>query len=70
MPHCLARVDQQKIPTLDKEKEELFLAGLGEKEIFFNNIDIDSNEFREIILEHFPRLKDGGGFRFLKGWLI
>lgn len=64
---CLSSPDQEKIPCTDFEKEELFEAGLGEKEICFENVDISQEEFKEIILQTFPRLEGGGGFRFLKG---
>lgn len=66
---CLAYRDQERIPTTDCDKEELYQAGLGEKEIIFENLEISQSEFRDIILENFPRLEAGGGFRFLKGFL-
>lgn len=64
---CLAYTVQDRSPTTDFDKEELYRAGLGEKEIVFENLDISQSEFRNIILESFPRLEAGGGFRFLKG---
>ena len=64
---CLAYRDQDRIPTTDADKEELFQAGLGEKEIHFDSLDIEQDEFKEILFSNFPRLKDGGGFQFLKG---
>ena len=42
-------------------------AGLGEKEIAFEDAIISQEDFHEIILEHYPRLREGAGFRFLKG---
>ena len=67
---CLARRDQQRSPTTESEREELYRAGLGFKDIVFNDIYINKEEFHESILENFPRLRYGGGFRFLKGWCV
>ena len=64
---CLAYRDQIKIPTTDFEKDELYQARLGEKEIVFESLDINQADFRSIILETYLRLVAGGGFRFLKG---
>ena len=46
---CLAYCDQTRIPTTDVEKDDLLQAGLGEKEIF-KDIDIDAEEFRDVII--------------------
>ena len=64
---CLAHRDQDRIPTTDAEKEELYLAGLWEKEIEFESLDIPLSEFCEKLFKSFPRLRDGGGFQLLKG---
>ena len=64
---CLAYHDQQRIPATDFEKEELYQAGLGEREILFSSLDISQEEFRELLYEYFPRLRDGGGYQLLKG---
>ena len=64
---CLAYIDQGNSPTSEASKDELFRAGLEEKEILFENVNISQEEFHKIILDHYPRLRDGGGFRFLKG---
>ncbi len=64
---CLAYRDQERIPTVDADKEELYQAGLGEKEIAFETLEMSQVEFRNLLLEHFPRLKEGGGFQLLKG---
>lgn len=63
---CLASHEQVRIPTTDWEKDALLEAGLGEKEIEFNDLNISADEFRDLLYEHFPRLKDGGGFKFYK----
>ena len=64
---CLGYRDQDRIPSTDAEKEELYQAGLGERELEFESLDLNQAEYREKILEAFPRLRDGGGFQLLKG---
>ena len=68
--YCLAYTDQDKSPTCEALKDELFRAGLGEKEISFEDSNISQEEFHDIILNHYPRLQEGGGFRFLKGDIV
>lgn len=64
---CLAYRNQDRSPTTNFDKDELFQAGLGEKEIIFPSLDIDAAVFKELLLEAFPKLKDGGGYQLLKG---
>ena len=40
--------------------------GLGEKKLTISNIDFRSSDFHAELIEAFPKLKDGGGFEFLK----
>ena len=61
--HCTG---QSHIPASENEKDELRSAGLGSKDITLC-IDANYEEFQAAILDTFPRLKDGGGYRFLKG---
>ena len=63
---CLAYRDQSKIPTTDTEKDDLLKAGRGEQIIEFDDVDMDANAFREVLLEAYPQLKDAGGFMFFK----
>ena len=63
---CLARKGQSRIPLTEAEKDTLFSAGLGEKELEFPILDATADEFWEILYEAFPRLKHGGGYQFLK----
>ena len=63
--YCLAYTGQDHVPTTDTDKEELFKAGLGEKDIEFESLDITQEEFKEYIFASFPRLREGGGFRLL-----
>ena len=43
---CLAYRDQDRSPTTDADKDELFQAGLGEKEITFPSLDMDAAAFK------------------------
>ncbi len=63
---CLARHDQTRIPTTDTEKDDLLEAGLGEKCIEFQSINIEGEEFREILYSTFPKLRNGGGFELCR----
>ena len=63
---CLAHVGQEKVPLREKEKDELFVARLGEKELEFDNLEASEEEFQETIFEGFPHLRDGGGYQFLR----
>jgi len=54
------------MPTTDVDKEELFRAGLGEREIEFELLDMIQEELKELIVASFPRLTKGGGFQLLK----
>ena len=62
---CLAYTDQQ-VPVREAEKDELFAAGLGEKEIVFDDLFASAEDFRDILYEAFPQLRDGGGYQLLK----
>lgn len=64
---CLAFCGQCRIPTSDFEKDQLLEAGLGEKEVEFVSLDMAFDEVKDVLFDVFPRLKDGGGFQFLKG---
>lgn len=63
---CLAWRNQQKIPTMDIEKDNLLEAGLGEKVVEFTSLEISGEEFKDILLCEFPKLRDGGGFELCK----
>ena len=43
-------------------EEELYLADLGEKETEFRILDASADEFKEILLNVFPRLQQGGWY--------
>jgi hypothetical protein len=59
---CFAHYKQHAIPKKDIEKDVLQQAGLGDAEIFFEDIHISSDEFREIIYSSFPLLTSGGRY--------
>lgn len=63
---CLAQRNQTSVPTSDSEKDDLFEAGLWEKEVHFGSLDLDAEGFKEVIINHFPKLKDGGGYQFCR----
>lgn len=63
---CLAYTDQEKSCSSNAEKNELTLAGLGEKKITIPDIDCSPQEFRKCITTAFPKLNAGGGFEYLK----
>ena len=64
---CLAFTGQDKSTTCEAEKDELFRASLGERDIVFEDVNISQEEFHAIIIDNFPRLQEGGGIRFLEG---
>ena len=63
---CLAYRDQEKIPTTDSQKEELLQPGLGEKEISFKNLNMSAESFRDCLQDHFPQLRNSGGYHLCK----
>ena len=63
---CLAFKDQTKIPVSIVEKEQLLRCGLGEKEIEFSELDMNADQFKQVLLTEFPSLNKAGGYQFLK----
>ena len=63
---CLAYCQQKKVPTTECERDELFEAGLGKKEIEFSTLEMDVNAFREVLYEAYPKLREGGGFQLCR----
>ena len=64
---CLSQCDQDSIPTTDREKDALLEAGLGEKKVCISDIDATADDFRSVMFEAYPKLKNAGGFLFAKG---
>ena len=46
---CLADKTQSRVPTTEQEKEVLYRAGLGEKEVEFDDIKMNSAQFKEVL---------------------
>lgn len=63
---CLSETNDEKVPTTTVAKNELILAGLGEKRVTITNVDCSAKEFQEVLFSEFPRLRQGGGVEFLK----
>ena len=63
--HILARHMFQQ----ENMRDEVKNVGLGDKNAVLD-IDASQEEFQSQILNLFPRLKDAGGYRFLKGNVI
>ena len=63
---CLAYAGQKRVPTTEDEKDELFVAGLGEKDIEFERLDLTAEEFKDVLLQAFPQLCEGGGYQLCK----
>ena len=63
---CLPKTEQARLPTTVKERNEIEVAGLGEKKITISDITCGSQEFTEIIYDAYPKLQKGGGFELLK----
>ena len=63
---CLAYVGQTRRPTNEAEREDLFLTGMAEKVVEFDDVDISTKEFKEIVFSAFPKLRDAGGFQICR----
>ena len=64
---CLSETGDNKVPSTSLHKNDLILAGLGEKNITIDDIDCTPEEFKDAIMLEFPKLREGGGFELLKG---
>ena len=59
---CLAYRDQNRIPTTELEKDELYEAGLGTKDIEFSSVNMNAEEFRDVLMRSYPKLRKAGVF--------
>lgn len=57
---------QDSFPTIDPDKEDLFQAGLGKREVEFVLLDMTQEKLKELIFASFPRLTKCGVFHLLK----
>ena len=64
--YCLAETDEERVPSTTLRKNELVLAGLGERSVTISDVNCTPQEFQEALLTEFPRLQQGGGFELLK----
>lgn len=64
--YCLSECRQSVIPCSNYERDVLLEAGLGEKRVFIPDVDASGEEFRSVLYEAFPKLKDAGGYSFGK----
>ena len=53
------------IPTTDRDKDTLLEAGLRECKVVIPDVECSAEEFRQVLLEVFPKLSDAGGYLFL-----
>jgi hypothetical protein len=63
---CLCNTSDERVPTTASARETLFLAGLGERKVQVPDIDCNTEEFREILMTEFPKLRNCGGFELLR----
>lgn len=61
---CLAQKEQISAPSRE-EKDELRVAGLGEKKVVLNK-ESNASDVMVELLSVFPKLAQGGGFEFLR----
>ena len=64
--YCLSECQQSVIPSSNYERDMLLEAGLGEKKVFIPDVDASGEEFRSVLYEVYPKLKDAGGYAFGK----
>ena len=64
--YCLSECRQSVVPQSNYERDILLEAGLGEKKVFIPDVDASGEEFRSVLYQAFPKLKDAGGYAFGK----
>lgn len=62
---CLHRTDAEQVPCKSSERLMLEEAGLREK-VLVVNMNFTPEEFRQLLLDAFPKLAGGGGFELLR----
>jgi hypothetical protein len=63
---CLSSCVDNQVPSSGSIKEALLQAGLGEKIVILPDIYGSKEDFMQIITSTFPKLKECGGFEFLR----
>ena len=54
------------MPSSSLRKNELVLAGLGEKTVTIPNVNCSPQDFQKALSTEFPKLQQGGGFELLR----
>ena len=62
--YCLVETDEKRVPSTSIKKNELVLAGLGEKNMTIPDVNCTPQEFQEALLNEFPKLQQGGGLNY------
>ena len=63
---CVPSCSAKTAPRKGSERQLLISAGLWEKSVTFPNMDCSPEEYRDQLLEAFPKLKDAGGYEFTR----
>ena len=63
---CLAKTEENRVPSNTLQRTKLVLAGLGERKVTVADVNCSPQEFQETLLTEFPKLRKGGGFELLK----
>ena len=63
---CVPSCSTNTAPRKGSERQLLISAGLWEKLVTFPNMDCPPEEYRDHLLETFPKLKDAGGFELMR----
>lgn len=63
---CLADTEAQHMPMTVAHKEVLVEAGLGEKKVDIPDIECSPQDFQQLIINTFPKLRNAGGFELLR----
>jgi len=63
---CMAETDDDRVPSTCLKRNELILAGLGERNITICDVNCSPQAFHEALLNAFPKLQHGGGFELLR----
>lgn len=63
---CLSSTSADRVPTSQSGKLVLEEAGLGEKAVTVPDLDCSAEEFCEVLMGAYPKLRSGGGFELLR----
>ena len=63
---CVLSEMNTEVTPNKEELEKLRQAGLGRRKIVFPNKNAGFKAFSEVLMEKYPKLRDGGGFQLLR----